>query len=334
MKIPDPPAPMPNGSRSGPAAGWRPLTTLASRALGRLMGNDHVDAIDVFGRQPTMFWAWTTFWIPLMLRGGLTRTDSELVILRSTWNAGCSYEWQHHVDASRLGGISSESVQRVAEGPQAEGWSPKYRALLTAVDELCADRMITDETWTTLRDFYDDRQLTTVCFLVGNYAMLAMALNSSGVREQEVGAWERGRSLLPISRSHGGREASASVLPAWLPRVNKAVTNRIQGPLAPCLPPYAVVVHRGRKSGNEYRTPVTAFVAGSTVAVALPYGPDVDWVRNVLAFGGGEVVRAGRRYRLDNPRVVDATQADDLPAPARVAARFVGVLVADLTNRG
>lgn len=92
-----------------------------------------------------------------------------------------------------------------------------------------------------------------------------------------------------------------------LARFNKRVTNRVQGLWAPYLPPWAVIVHKGRKSGRTFRTPVLAYRSGRRLGVVLYYGEDSDWLRNVLAAGGASVVRAGKTVALTNPRVVDAT---------------------------
>jgi len=118
-------------------------------------------------------------------------------------------------------------------------------------------------------------------------------------------------------------------LPRAQARINRAVVNPIQGVYAWALPPWAVVVHRGRRSGRLYRTPVVAGRRGRTLAVAVLYGEQSDWVRNVLA-GGGQVVRGGRTYELIDPRVVGATDAS-VPAPIRPLARLSGkALVAEL----
>ena len=74
-------------------------------------------------------------------------------------------------------------------------------------------------------------------------------------------------------------------------RFNRHVTNPIQGIYAWLLPPWAVIRHRGRRTGRVYRTPVIAFKRGRTFAVAVLYGERSDWVLNVLD-GGGQVVRA------------------------------------------
>jgi deazaflavin-dependent oxidoreductase (nitroreductase family) len=116
-------------------------------------------------------------------------------------------------------------------------------------------------------------------------------------------------------------------LPRAVARFNRAVNNPIQGVYAWLLPPWAVIVHRGRRSGRTYRTPVVAFRRGSRFEVAVLYGERSDWVRNLLAAGGGEVVRGGRTYPLREPRVVDAGEA----AVAGRIGRFSGrVLVGEL----
>lgn len=84
---------------------------------------------------------------------------------------------------------------------------------------------------------------------------------------------------------------------------NKRVTNRIQGHWAWLLPPYAIILHTGRRSGREYRTPVMALVGEGDVRVRVIYGAESDWVRNLLAAGGGAIVRRGRTFKLEQPRL-------------------------------
>ena len=113
-------------------------------------------------------------------------------------------------------------------------------------------------------------------------------------------------------------------------RFNRRVTNPIQGAWASRLPPWATVVHRGRKSGTTYRTPVLAFVRPGSVTISLPYGEDADWVRNLLAAGGGELVRGSRTHLIRNPRIV-RSGSDELHSVGRLAARLAGrALYADL----
>src|SRR5689334_18977415 len=98
-------------------------------------------------------------------------------------------------------------------------------------------------------------------------------------------------------------------IPRFMRSVNRVFTNPVLRTLAWFLPPLAVVHHVGRKSGRHYRSPVVAFPTAKGFVVPMTYGRDVDWARNLVASGGGEVQRAGRRFRVHNPRVVDGDVA-------------------------
>jgi deazaflavin-dependent oxidoreductase (nitroreductase family) len=93
-------------------------------------------------------------------------------------------------------------------------------------------------------------------------------------------------------------------LPRALARFNRVATNRVGRLLAPRLPGAANIVHRGRRSGREYRTPISAFRRPGGYAAALTYGPEAEWVQNVLAAGTAVLEMRGGAVRVGNPRVV------------------------------
>jgi deazaflavin-dependent oxidoreductase (nitroreductase family) len=114
-------------------------------------------------------------------------------------------------------------------------------------------------------------------------------------------------------------------LPRALARFNRRVTNQITGRFAGHAPLFAVVVHRGRVSGREYRTPVNAFRRrGGGYVIALTYGPDSQWTRNVLAQGGCTLEIRGRRVAARNPRVVRDAERSLVPAAVRPILRLIG----------
>lgn len=108
-----------------------------------------------------------------------------------------------------------------------------------------------------------------------------------------------------------------------LARFNKAFGNRIVGRLISRLPGFGAVYHRGRKSGREYRTPVKVFRNGADYVVSLPYGSGSDWVRNVLAAGGCDLLVRGHRVALVAPRVYVGDDQADIPALIRAALKRV-----------
>jgi deazaflavin-dependent oxidoreductase (nitroreductase family) len=86
-------------------------------------------------------------------------------------------------------------------------------------------------------------------------------------------------------------------------RFNKVVTNRTVGLLGPWMPGFGVVIHKGRNSGRTYRTPVNLFRTGQGYLLALTFGSDADWVKNVLAADSFEVITQRRTYRLVDPKL-------------------------------
>ena len=111
-------------------------------------------------------------------------------------------------------------------------------------------------------------------------------------------------------------------LPKSLARFNIKVTNRITGPFAARLPGFAIVHHVGRKSGTERTTPVNMFKDGDAYVIALTYGRDSQWVKNVLAAGRFEVETRGRRLALERPEVVQGAR---VPRPVRAILRALDV---------
>lgn len=111
--------------------------------------------------------------------------------------------------------------------------------------------------------------------------------------------------------------------PRWVARANKIGLNRFTKYIAPWAPGWAIVVHRGRKSGRTFRTPLWAFRRRNGFVIALTYGPETDWVRNVLAAGGCELQTRRRRYQLGAPVVFRDEDATDMPAFIRFMLRRV-----------
>jgi deazaflavin-dependent oxidoreductase (nitroreductase family) len=108
-------------------------------------------------------------------------------------------------------------------------------------------------------------------------------------------------------------------------RFNRRVTNRLTGRPARRLPGFGIVVHRGRTSGRRYETPVNVFRVPDGYVVALTYGADADWVKNVLAADGCELVTRGRRLRLVAPEIVRDDRQRLVPAAVRPLLRFMRV---------
>lgn len=113
--------------------------------------------------------------------------------------------------------------------------------------------------------------------------------------------------------------------PMALARFNRRVTNRVTRLFAGQAPGFGIVEHRGRASGRRYRTPINVFARPGGYAVALTYGPDAQWVRNVLAGGEAVLETRGRHHRVTNPRLVHDTSRRLASQPARTVLELLDV---------
>ncbi|MGH8915328.1 MAG: nitroreductase family deazaflavin-dependent oxidoreductase [Acidimicrobiia bacterium] len=114
-------------------------------------------------------------------------------------------------------------------------------------------------------------------------------------------------------------------IPRAVARFNRVVTNRISKPLAPHLAGFGLIVHRGRVSGKEYRTPLNCWVDDESIIVALTYGSHTDWLKNLQAAKGGLVEARGRSYRVGMPVLIGREGMSRMPLVARPILRLLGV---------
>ena len=115
-------------------------------------------------------------------RLSLTTRDRELIILRTGYLSRSDYEWAVHTGVAGRAGLSKEDITRITQGPDAPGWNAADATLLRAVDELHNDQHISDATWAGLKERYDERQLMDIIFTAGQYTIVSMYLNSTGVQ--------------------------------------------------------------------------------------------------------------------------------------------------------
>jgi deazaflavin-dependent oxidoreductase (nitroreductase family) len=98
-------------------------------------------------------------------------------------------------------------------------------------------------------------------------------------------------------------------LPQWLARFNRHVTNPIQRLWAGWAPSFGILEHVGRKSGTPYRTPLSVFKTDEGVAILLTYGPNRDWLKNLVSAGEARMRRHGKTISVSDPRVVTKAEA-------------------------
>ena len=140
-----------------------------------------LNALGTFARYPALARAFHTFNGHVLFATSLSERQRELAVLRVAALRRCEYEWRQHAVLAGDIGIGPGELARVAEGPDAPGWTPEERSLLAAVDELVGDGAVSEATWDELARDLDTHQLMDLVFTVGAYDLLAMAFRSFGV---------------------------------------------------------------------------------------------------------------------------------------------------------
>ena len=116
--------------------------------------------------------------LDLNQNGTLPPREREMVILRTAWLVRSPFEWGEHVRYGKQLGLTSEEIERIAQGSSAPGWNEHDRAVLRGVEELLGDFAVSDGTWETLAKSWNEPQLIELPGLVGAYTLTAMLYSS------------------------------------------------------------------------------------------------------------------------------------------------------------
>jgi alkylhydroperoxidase family enzyme len=139
-------------------------------------------------RHPDLYRHWLPFGNHVLFKSTLAPRERELAILRVGWLCRSAYEFHQHTRIGKAAGLTDADIERVQKSAQDPDWSPADRALLQAVDELHEDSFVTDATWQALTAHFSEQQLIDLVFLVGQYTLVSMALNTFGVQIEDEAA--------------------------------------------------------------------------------------------------------------------------------------------------
>ncbi|MCT7662088.1 carboxymuconolactone decarboxylase family protein [Mycobacterium deserti] len=134
------------------------------------------DIIGLLARHPKMARRFLTFNGWLLQRGELPLRLRELAVLRVALTRRSAFFWGEHSRVATEGGVPENDIARLAEGN--DGFDGTDRVVLEATDELLSDGRAGEATWQRLTDELGTHQAMELIFVVGTYAMLAMAIDT------------------------------------------------------------------------------------------------------------------------------------------------------------
>ncbi len=158
------------------------VSELFDKAALRAPDGSPLNIFGTLAHHPALLRRWLVFATHVLAKNSLSSRDRELLILRTGWRCRSQYEFSQHALIALTCDITIDEVQRTKLAVVEGGWTVDDAALLDAADELHDQARISDDTWQTLASRLDEQQLLDVIFTVGNYHVVAFALNSCGVQ--------------------------------------------------------------------------------------------------------------------------------------------------------
>ena len=124
----------------------------------------------------------------LLDEGAIEPRERELLILRTTANCGCEYEWGVHVTGfSAAVGISEEQVEATVHGNHDDHvWSETDSLLIRLADELHETTKVSDTLWDELEDHWEPDQLIELVMLIGLYHAVSFTANAFEVELEAI----------------------------------------------------------------------------------------------------------------------------------------------------
>jgi 4-carboxymuconolactone decarboxylase len=111
-----------------------------------------------------------------------------LLILRTAWLLNSEYLWSAHVPAAHAAGFTNAELRRLAQGPNARGWTPFEATLLRVADQLFRNSFVNDADYKALTAEYDVQRTMDAVMTVADFLSLGTIYNALGVQNDSPGS--------------------------------------------------------------------------------------------------------------------------------------------------
>ena len=143
---------------------------------GHAMDPLNFDIIGLLARHPEMARVFLRYNGFLLQRGELPLRLRELAVLRVAQARRSAFFWAEHVKVATHGGVPEADIARLTRGN--DDFHGADRLVLETTDELITHGRARAATWQRLVDEFGTHQAMELIFVVGTYAMLAMAFET------------------------------------------------------------------------------------------------------------------------------------------------------------
>jgi 4-carboxymuconolactone decarboxylase len=125
------------------------------------------------------------FTIYIAEESSLMPRHRELLILRTAWLTASQAIWATHALRAKQVGLTTDEIQRAAQGPETAGWLPFEKTLIQMADQLYRNSAVSDATWKALSAQFDLEHMMDAVETVNHFTFLSYLNNSFGVQPDE-----------------------------------------------------------------------------------------------------------------------------------------------------
>jgi len=100
----------------------------------------------------------------------------EIVILRVARLTGSEYEWAQHAPVALQVGVSQKQLDSISDWKNSAEFNNQERAVLQYTDEVAQKVKVTDQTFNTLKNFFNEQTIVELTMTIGYYEMVARLL--------------------------------------------------------------------------------------------------------------------------------------------------------------
>lgn len=138
---------------------------------------------NIFGtlcRHMPLLDAWSEFGLYTMRSSQVDPILREVLVLRTSRNVDCDYEWHHHEHIGRSVGLTDEQIAQIRKGQTMD--DADQNLMVRCADDLTKANELSDDTWRAMIERFGFGYTLDVVFTVGAYSALAMGLKSCRVQ--------------------------------------------------------------------------------------------------------------------------------------------------------
>lgn len=141
-------------------------------------GDRVLNIFKVVGNSPKIGRDFLRLGTAILAKGSLDPALRELAILRVGNLAQANYEWTQHVPIGLEAGLSQKQIDEISNWEKSSIFNEKERTVLRYTDEIAVNIRVSDDTFSILKNAFNDQEIVELTITIGYYGMVSRLLEA------------------------------------------------------------------------------------------------------------------------------------------------------------